>query len=165
MAIKFKPTVFNESDLRAYKFVGSSAVAEGQFVSVASTDLNTLNVTAFSGTSPARGTQVNTSIFPTTFNTGQYFVIYREDPDIENVSATINQNDFVIGFQMKSGNEFELDVASTERVNATAWDVMALAAIGSNGLLTPAGATFATGLVVAECLGTFNSKWARFRVL
>lgn len=161
MALKFRPITYNEGDFRAYKYIRSTALAEGQLCFVASVDQHTMYVAPYDGVSPAT---FSSSGGASLYQTDKYFPIYREDPDIENVSATISQNDFVIGF---TGYEWEVDVASCEDtiVAADFTTIGQSIALGSNGKFTPAGDTNATGLIVAICLGTFNSKWIRMQAI
>lgn len=162
MALKFRPITYNEGDFRAYKFVGASDVVEGQICIVASTDQNTMFITPWAGTSPGTLPVFGTTLI-TAANRDKYFPIYREDPDIENVGATIVKNDFVIGFR---GYEWEVDVASTEVSAAASFtSIGQKIALGSNGKFTPAGDLNATSLIMAICLGTFNSKWIRMQAI
>lgn len=160
--IKFRPIVYAITDLRAFKYSGTSAIEEGTFCSaLASTDLNTFIVGAFSGTVPAT---LSGHAGATLFDVKAYFPVYREEPDIENVSATINNGIDVIGFGMKSGNEFEVDQSVTESGFATTFAQLDKVALGSNGFITPAAKKNATTLIVGICTGTFNGK-IRVRVI
>ncbi len=162
MSLKFRPITYNEGDFRAYKYVRSTAIKEGQICSVASTDQHTMYVAPFSGTGPATF-PVSGSATLVTYDKNRYFPVYREDPDIENVLSTIAQNDFVIGFR---GFEWEVDVSETESAFATSWSSIGeKVALGSNGKFTPAGGLNATGLIMAICLGSFNSKWIRMQAI
>lgn len=161
--IKFRPIVYAITDLRAFQYSGTSAIEEGTFCSaLASTDLNTFVVGAFSGTTPA--TLPSATASATLHDVKAYFPVYREEPDIENVSATINNGIDVIGFGMKSGNEFEVDQSVTESGFATTFAQLDKVALGSNGFITPAAKKNATTLIVGICTGTFNGK-IRVRVI
>jgi hypothetical protein len=163
--VKFKPIAYNEgSDFGSYKFVGASAVLEGRICAVASSDLNTQYITAFSGTLPIVGTNVQTAtILQRVKDVGRYFPIYHEDPDIENVGATISTNDFVVGF---FGQEWEVHESCTESGYASTWtSIGQRVAIGSNGKFTPQGAKNATAYLIAECTGTFGAAWIRMKRL
>ena len=164
--IKFKPIVFNDGDFRSVKYTDrtNTAVLEGTFCILATVgaDLNTVSCERFTGTQPL----AVATVFTGAQAKGRVFPIFHENLDPENIGATINQGDFVISFNMVAGNEFELHESSTYSGNADAWDnVGQYAAVGSTGKLVPVGDTGATGLVVAQCLGTFNAQWIRFRVL
>ena len=163
--IKFRPIVYAITDLRAFQYSGASAIEEGKFCSaLASTDLNTFIVGAFSGVSPATIPIASGGGTTTLHDVKAYFPVYREEPDIENVSATINNGIDVIGFGMKSGNEFEVDQSVTESGFATTFAQLDKVALGSNGFITPAAKKNATTLIVGICTGTFNGK-IRVRVI
>lgn len=160
--LKFRPIVFADEDFRAFKYVGA-ACAEGQFCSLSagSTTLNVVAATPYSGVAP--GTLPN--VGGTVYNTKAYFPIFRENPDPETVSATINQNDYVVGFTMRPGNEFEVHYSQIE--SGTLADFTAVGqyvCLGSNGKVTPNGGTNATSLVLGVCMGTFGAKYVRVKV-
>ena len=167
--LTFRPIVYADADLRAFKYTGS-ATKEGQFVKLDTTNtaLNVVAVTAFTGTVNVLATLPITVTGATInlYDTKAYFPVYRENPDIESVSATISQNDFVVGFAMKTGNEFEIHKSVTETGFATTWtSIGQKACLGSTGKLTPAGGSNTTGLVIGYCLGTFGSKYIRVRAI
>lgn len=165
--LKFRPIVYGDTDLRAFKYTGTSDVAEGQFVTMAaSTTLHIMTATPFTGTVNVLATLPTGSAGGSILNTKAYFPIYRENPDPDTVSATISQNNFVVGFNMKSGNEFEVHKTVTESGFASTFTTVGgKVCLGSTGKLTYAAAKNSTGLVVGICLGTFNAAWIRVRAI
>jgi len=160
--LKFRPITYADTDLRAFHFSGASGVQEGQFCQVlASTDLNTFICGAFSGTAPPTIMGGPTA---TIFDPKRYFPIYLENPDVEDVSATINNGVSVVGFAMKSGNEFEIHKSQTETGFATSFSDLGQVCLGSNGKLTHYIGTNSTSLVLGVCLGTYNG-WVRIRAI
>lgn len=168
--IKFKPIVFNDGDFRSVKYTDTvnTTVLEGTFCVLATTgaDLNTVTAKRFSGFLPLATATIPTGSAFEAFVKGRVFPIMHETIDPENIGATINQNDFVVSFNMVSGNEFEIHETVTESGFASTWTAIGgFGAVGSTGKLTPVGAKNATGLVVVQCLGTFNAQWIRLRVI
>lgn len=165
MAVKFKPIVFNEGDFRAFKYKGqvtSAAIQEGQLCVLAtSANLNIVGCDVHNGI-----VSTQTDLLGTIQAPGQYFAVFREDPDVESVDATINIGEFVIGFPLKTGNEFEIHESVTESGFASSWSAIGQAAVlGSTGKFTPFGGSNAQDVILAECLGTFNAQWIRLRAL
>lgn len=163
--VKFRPIAYALDDLLAYRFSGSSNT-EGIFCKVvASTSLNTAVVSPHSGTINAVATlplRSSSTVFA--LDVKKYFPVYREDPDIENVGPTISNNDFVIGFQMKSGNEFEVHESMTQSAAAASFSDMGKVCLGSNGKMIQAGGTGSTTAVIGLCIGTFNG-WVRVKAI
>lgn len=163
--IKFKPIVYNSDDFRAYRFsTAASSAREGLFcVIAASTTRAKIVATPFTAiaTYDVASGSGTTSIA----DRGDVFVIWRENLDIENVGATINAGDEIIGMPLRRGNEFEIH--NSVIYNS---DLALFTAVGqniylnTNGKLCAAGATNQSKLLVAECLGTFNSVWLRARI-
>lgn len=166
--LKFKPITYADTDLRAFTLSHSAAILEGTFCSVlASTNLNQFFCGPFSGTSPATlslGSAVALASIQVVFDTKKYFPVFREEPDIENVSATIQSGIDVVGFSMKPGNEFEVHVTVTESGFATSFGKLDKVALGSTGKLAARGGKFDTALIVGLCTGTTNG-WVRVRVI
>lgn len=163
--LKFRPITYADTDLRAHTFSGASAIQEGQFCSVlASVSLNQSFVGAFSGTSPATLPLTGATPATAAFDVKKYFPVYREEPDIENVSATINNGIDVVAFGMMPGNEFEIQKTQTESGFATSFSKLTKVALGSNGKLAAAAGKNDTRLIVGLCIGTFNG-WVRVRVV
>lgn len=156
--LKFKPISYGEDDFVGYKFSSGagSAVIEGHFCYVASSDLNTQNATPYSGVF------ANATVMFATLQIGsKYFPIYKEDPDIENVGATISAGDFVVGF---FGKEFEIHESATESGYASQWTAIGQkACVGSTGKLARYGGTNSTAIVIGECVGTFGAEWIRIK--
>jgi hypothetical protein len=165
--IKFKPIVYNDGDFRSVKYTdsASTSVLEGTFCILATTgaDLNTVAAKKFTGSGLLSTATVTHG---GDFKTGRVFPIFHENLDPENVGATISENDFVVSFNMTPGNEFELHETVCVSGYASSWaNIGDYAAVASTGLLTQAGGTRATGLVVAQVIGTFNAQWIRFRAI
>jgi len=166
--LKFRPIVYADADLRAFKYIGA-ATQEGRLCSLSagSTNLSIIAATPFSGTAPATlfpGTAGNAGA--TLFDSKAYFPIYRENPDPENVTPTINQNDFVVGFAMKSGNAFEVHKTMTESGFASTFAAVGgLVCLGSTGKIAYRATKNATALVIGRCLGTFNATWIRVEAI
>jgi hypothetical protein len=169
--LKFRPITYADTDLRSFTVKGgTSDTVEGIFCYVhASTSLNEFVCGVYSGVSPAT---MPINIVTSTISAGgilmydvkKYFPIYHEDPDIENVTPTISAGDQVVGFAMKSGNEFEVHKSVTETTYATSFSMGGRVALGSNGKIAPLSGTNATGLTVGVCTGTFNG-WVRVRAI
>jgi len=169
--LKFRPITYADTDLRSFTLKGgSSDTVEGIFCSVhASTNLNEFICGVHSGASPAT---LPLNIVSGTISAGgilvydvkKYFPIFYEDPDIENVTPTIAAGNQVVGFAMKSGNEFEVHSSVTERGSAATFTNGGRVALGSTGKITALGDTNSTSLVVGVCTGTFNG-WVRVRAI
>jgi len=166
--LKFQPIVYNDSDLRAFKYVGTSSCLEGQFVKATSgTSQHIMTATLYNGTKGSIAT------VPLAVGSGtvaifkdQIFPIFRENPDPETVAATIAKNDYVVGFRMTPGNEFQVHKSVTESGYASTFTAVGgNVCLGSTGKLTYTGAKNSTGYVVGICLGTFNAAWVRVRVI
>jgi hypothetical protein len=174
--LTFRPISYDDADLRAFKYTGTADVREGQICYIPSSASNTLNIiaaTPWSGVATALPTLHMGGAHPTVsiqYMNGKLFAIFREDPDPESVSPTIEQGDYCIGFPFKSGAEFEIHYSVTEYGVATFSDFTkgGRVTLGSTGLFTCVSAVSGmnnTGLVIGICLGTFNGKYARIRCI
>jgi hypothetical protein len=168
--LTFRPISYADADLRSFKYIGS-ATREGRFcrISAGSSSLNVVAATPWYGKASAVPTlQLNKTAGTVIPAVGEFFPIFIEDPDPESVACTINQNDYCIGMALKSGNEFEVHYSMTEKAFSTfpKFTKGGLVCIGSTGKLTAArGGYNDTSLVFGQCLGTFNGKYVRVRVL
>jgi hypothetical protein len=165
--LKFRPEAYSDSDLRAFIYTGTSSVLEGAVVyQAASSTAHKHTCTLFSALAtlpPAVQGSANASLaLP---DKGKYFLMYKEDPDIENIGATIDQNDHVIGFALKAGNEFMIHKSATYGATLKTYTSIGMTvAVSTTGKLCARGVSHATRLFVGECIGTFNSEWLRVRV-
>ncbi|MCK9369430.1 hypothetical protein M0R04_05790 [Candidatus Dojkabacteria bacterium] len=156
----FRPIVYNEGDLRSYKYVSGTSVREGHLCAIASSDLNTFyaKITYPAATAAA-------AVNGTLNTVANFFPIYMEDPDLENVGATIDQNDYVIGFNLTSGNVFEVHKSLTEEASVAGYTFGKGVCIGLNGKYSYlSNGTYASSLLVGKCIGTYNG-WMKVRVL
>lgn len=165
--LKFRPEAYSDSDLRGFIYTGTSACLEGQIVyQAASSTANKHTCTPYTALAtlpPAVKGSANATL--ALADRGKYFIIYREDPDIESIEATINQNDEVIGFALKPGNEFMIHKSATYGATLKTYtSIGKTVAVSTTGKLCAAGVSHATKLFVGECIGTFNSTWLRVRV-
>lgn len=160
--VKFTPVSYNEGDFRAFKYVGSSDVCEGEICSVCSIDLNTFYCKGHSGTLQIVGTNVAVAtVIAYTQTNNKYFPVFREDPDIESISATISTNDFVIGY---FGREWQVYYDACVPGACASWEFGHLVAIGSTGKFAIRDARQATDYIIARCIGTQNG-WVRMERL
>lgn len=164
--LKFRPITYADTDLRSFTVKGgTSDTVEGIFCSVhASTSLNEFVCGLYSGVSPATVPLTGLTSTLQMYDTKKYFPVYHEKPDIENVSPTIQAGDQVVGFAMKSGNEFEVHKSVTEVGTAGTFTNGGRVALGSNGKITALGDANSTSLVIGICTGTFNG-WVRIRAI
>lgn len=164
----FRPVVFADTDLRAFKYI-SAAAREGVFCSISagSSTQHIVAATLFNGTVPATFNAGATGgVVSTIFDRRRYFPIYQEDPDTDTVQATIDQNDFCIGFALRPGNEFQVHKTVTESGFASTFTTIGgYCTLGSTGKLTYTGAVKDTGLIIGQCLGTIGAAWIRVRVI
>ena len=162
--LKFRPITYADEDRRAFKYTGTSAVLEGAFCKLAaSTGLNTVTCTLASG---AAGTLAGATATAISYNAGQVFPIYREDPDIDNVGATISQNDFVVGMALRPGSEFEIHKTALHRETLASFAAVGdKVCLGTTGKLCRENMTNSTGMVIGECMGTLNATWLRVRAI
>lgn len=174
--LKFRPISYADSDLRAVRFsTAATAVLEGHLCYIVNSDVNTVIATPVVAglsfaTLPSQGfiaAALGTSAVPAK---GVYFPIYREDPDIENVGATINAGDYCTAFALHPGTEFEV------HSSAVGTRLLAFTAVGQ--LVTIGGSAFTkagrfcdlsaratTAPVVGLTIGTFNATWLRIRAI
>ena len=159
----FVPISFDDANLRAYKYTGSAAVREGYFCVFDSSN-STTDTFACKEFSTA-GATLPTSGSGTVdvWAKGKFFPIYKEDPDIEQVAATISNGDYVVGFALQPGNEFKVH-ASAAHVDQTNFKGGNRVAIATSGKLAPAEHAQSSGVVVGECVATLGS-WIFVRVL
>jgi len=161
--VKFRPTVYEEGDFRSYKYIGSADITEGTYCKVSSTISHSYQgVVKFTGNPVSvTGTNVTTgSVLKWAYDQTRYFPVKKSEPDPEDVTPTISQNDYVIGF---FGKEYEVH-SDLSACLITTYTVGGRVALASTGLITAAGATYDTGLQIGECVGTFNSTWIRVRI-
>lgn len=162
--LKFKPITYNEGDRRAFKYVGASDIHEGYVCAVGtggSFEYQHVRVANTEASFAAAGT----TTLEAGLLKGKFFPVWKEDPDIENVSATISQNDFVIGFPMIAGNEFEIHKTCLEGAYASIFTAYGqTVALGTNGKFTLYGGTNSTNIPLAQVTGT-QVNWVRCRVL
>jgi hypothetical protein len=163
--LKFRPEAYSDSDLRAFIYTGTSSVLEGAVVyQAASSTAHKHTCTLFAAAatlSPV--SQVGATIGLA--DRGRYFMIYKEDPDIENIGATIDQHDHVIGFSLKQGNEFMIHKSATYGATLKTYTSIGMTvAVSTTGRVCARGVSHATNLFIGECIGTFNSEWLRVRV-
>ncbi len=166
--LMFRPITYNEGDFRAFKYVGTSATREGRLCYIAaSSTLNTITCTPFTGTLKTLKAIAGGTIYGAAHpNVKRFFPIFRENPDPETVAATINHDDFVIGFNLASGNEFEVYESALESTTiTTGYTIGNAICIGSTGKLTSRGGTNDTKTMIGICLGTFGGKYVRIRVI
>ena len=165
--LTFRPISYHDADLRAFKYSSAaSSKREGTICKIASTSsLNIVMATPWSGKTTALPT-IHVS-GGTLYMKDVFFPIFKEDPDPESVSATIDAGDYCIGMALIPGNEFEIHYSVTEKGYATfpKFTKGGKVCLGSNGKFTTLGGTNDTALVVGVCLGTFNGKYARIRVI
>lgn len=165
--LKFRPEAYSDSDLRAFIYTGTSSVLEGAVVYQApSSTAHKHTCTLFSAlaTLPLAVKESANATFALA-DKGKYFLIYKEDPDTENIGATIDQNDHVIGFSLKVDNEFMIHKSATYGATLkTFTSIGKTVAVSTTGKLCAAGVSHATKLFIGECIGTFNSEWLRVRV-
>jgi len=165
--LTFRPIAYNPANYTAFKYVGTSSCTEGQICYLSASALGYNSCTLFNGVSPATiplGV-VTTATGLHVYDKSKYFVIFREDPDLDSTAGTIAKNEWCTAFPLIPGAEFEVHKNVIERGVATVWSSIGQnACLGSNGKWTPINKDNATGLVLAECIGTFNSTWIRLRV-
>lgn len=168
--VTFRPIVIPDSDRRAFKYTGTSSVREGAFCKIASsTTRHTMTCTLAKGNAPTLHLAGNTGTFTTHAaggtlfipNQGLVFPIWREDPDIENVGATIDKNDYVIGARLNAGMEFEVHKSALHRTTLGSYLIGRQIVLGTSGKLAQRGMHYDTALVVGICTGTFGGKWLR----
>lgn len=155
--VKFRPIAYNEGDFRAYKWVGTDGVTEGIWAIVASADQHTIYVKQWSaGFAITPGTMQNLMLKGRDY----IFPVYREDPDIENVGATINTNDMVIGFH---GSEFEVHGTACHGTYTSAfYAVGTYVGLATSSQIQPAIQTNCSDVIIGQSLGVYNS-WVRIR--
>jgi hypothetical protein len=167
--LMFRPITYNENDFRAYKYTGS-ATREGRLCYVAaSSKLNYVTCTPFTGTLKAFKALAGATLWGThgpQLNIKMLFPIFRENPDPETVAATIAHDDYVIGFNMASGNEFEVYETALESTTLTSFTIGGAVVLGSTGKFAYRGGTSDGGkLMLGICLGTFGGKYVRIRAI
>jgi len=173
--LTFRPITYSDSDLRAFKYTGTTSIREGAFCKLpASVTRHTITCTLASGNAPtlhlvsvtgtvSEHTSTSTVYMP---NNGLVFPIFRDDPDIENVGATIDQNDYVIGMLLRPGSEFEVHQSALHRTTLASFAAVGnQVVLGTSGKLFVRGGTNTTGLIVGICTGTFAAKWLRVRAI
>jgi hypothetical protein len=159
--LTFRPIVYDTADLRAFKYTGTSAVREGKFCCLAA---STTRHQSCCTPMTAAATLPTTSGTVDIYNTGKFFPIYREDPDVENVGATISQNDEVLGMQLKSGSEFEVHKSAIAGASVVGYTAVGMrVGLTATGLIAPIGTLSVTGAIIGEVVGTFNATWLRVR--
>ena len=164
--LTFKPIAYDPADYVSFKYIGSSSIREGQICYLVKSDANSSHCTQFVGVSPATiplsidsvGTPISS------YDSGKYFPVFREDPDIDTTVATIAKNEYVISFPLRPGTEFDIHASITESGFASTWtSVGQRACLGSNGKWTPALGINSTEVTLGECVGTFNATCVRQR--
>ena len=174
--LTFKPIIYSDDDMRAFKYKSGESVREGAFAKIAasstrSTVACTLANETLATIPLAAGAGSLCVMVP-----GMYFPIYREDPDIENVGATIARNDFVIGMHLRPGSEFEIHRTALWQPSHTTLGSFAaiggFVALGTAGKLGPwqahnMGANVGANavVVVGVVTGTYANKWLRVRCI
>lgn len=166
--LKFRPIAYSTDDLRAYKYSSGTSVLEGRFCKLAaSTSQNQMCCTL------ASGTAVTIAIAATYHATrvvcnhakGMYFPIFKNDPDIESVAATIVRDDHVLGLHLRQGTEFEIHKSALHKAVVTSWKMARIACLATSGKLVWRGHKHSTGMAVAICTGTYNATWVRFQCI
>lgn len=173
--LTFRPITYNEDDMRAFKYKSGTSVREGAFARIAASSTRSTVACTLAketiATLPlnAGGGSLCISV------PGKYFPIYREDPDIENVGATIARNDYVIGMSLRPGTEFEIHRTALWKVHTTLGSFSAIGkfvALGTSGKLGPwqahnMGKNVGDNKVaiVGVVTGTYASKWLRVRCI
>lgn len=160
--LKFRPIVYKAEDLRAFKYTGTSAILEGAACRIAASSnrhvMCATPIKSAAGTLPATGA--------TLYRLGEAFLIYRNDPDIENVGATISQNDYVVGFTLAKGNEFEVHKTAVANASFKPFQTFGRnVSIATSGYLCSVSHSKSTGLVIGQVIGTFNDTWLRVRCI
>ena len=161
--LKFRPITYADADLRAYKYTGTSSILEGTFCTpAASSSQHVAGCTLFTATATIPlGTGPGTVSLALS---GRVFPVYREEPDIENVGATIVQNQYVIGMLLRPGSEFEVHSsvigAGALASFGSAGQVVAVSTVGQ---VTIVGAGNDTQTYIGEVVATLNATWLRVR--
>lgn len=165
--VKFRPIAYGENDLRAFRYMDSADTNEGVFAYVAGASMNMINVRLadvgpqYWQNATKNATRMVATSVKQALLAGKYFPIYREDPDIENVSATIKHSDMVIGF---FGQECEVYYDALEPKAAASWSAGVYVVLASSGKMTYPGGQYDTPYIWGMCLGTQNG-WVRMQVL
>lgn len=160
--LKFRPISYNEGDFLSFKYIGTNSIAEGQlcYIVKGSNSIAGPSCTLWKGTyNPTGGASLN-DITDIVATQRRFFPIYKESPDVEDVNATIAKNTYVVGF---FGKEWEVHKSVTESGYATSWAFGKRACLGSNGKWSVQGGKNDTSIVLAVCIGTYNSTWIRMR--
>jgi len=165
--VKFKPIVYSDDDLRSFNFKDATSIQEGYVCKLATGgDANTTYCTKYTGGFKGTGTNVQTATILNYMATkNSLFCVYYNDPDVENVGATISTSDMVVSFPFKAGNEFEIHTSCTECGVASFAAIGGHVAVASTGKLTYKGSNNSTAYIVAETLATINSTWIRLRTI
>ena len=163
--LTFRPIAYNPANYTAYKYVGTNSIAEGQICYLSASALSYNSCTLYNGASPATIPLTSASGATAMYDRGKYFVVFREDPDLDSTAGTIAHNEWCTAFPLITGSEFEIHKTVTEKGTTPVWtSVGQSACLGTNGKWAVALGSSATGLVLAECIGTFNATWVRLRV-
>jgi hypothetical protein len=163
--LKFRPISYNEGDFRAFKFTSATSVLEGRLCHVSSGSQSSVECKYFNKATFATFTQttvVGMASLEYWIRKDSIFPIYVESADIESIAATINTNDYVIGF---FGNEFEVHADNLAAGSGiTSWALGQKVGLSLKGMYcaTSATSTYA-GVVIGACIGTFNGTWLRVR--
>lgn len=163
--LKFRPISYSDDDLRAYKYIGTSDVAEGVFCYTKGSTLNQAKCTLWydAKSTATVGNSPTALMRNLDINQSRCFPIYKSDPDPEDTTPTISHGDWVVGFQLKTGNEFEVYYDNTYTGFASTFTAIgSIVCVGSTGKLIPFGRAGYTYKLVGECIGTFNG-WVRVR--
>ncbi len=165
--LTFRPISYNDSDFRAFKYTGSSSIKEGTFcLLAASTSQWIMTCTLFNSaiaTLPTSETGATVYLYAS----GLVFPVFREDPDPENVTPTIDTNDYVIGMQLHPGSEFQVHLSALH--NSGSLDLFTAVnqkvCLATSGKLCVAGVASDSGIRVGVVVATLNGAWLRVRCL
>ncbi len=164
--LTFRPISYNDSDLRAFKYTGSSSIKEGTFCSPAASNSQWIMACdLFSAAATLPTSEIGATVY--LYASGLVFPVFREDPDPENVSATINQNDYVIGMQLHPGSEFQVHLSALHNSGSLELfaEVKQKVCLATSGKLCVAGVASDSGIRVGVVVATLGGEWLRVRCL
>jgi len=165
--LKFRPIVYSDDDLRAYKYTGPTSIQEGYLCRpwAASSSVNvaacTLAKFAAFPTMPGSSQPATIDLKARTL----VFPVYREEPDPENIGATITQNQYVIGMHLHVGSEFEVHKSVVTGATLKPFTAGCYVTAGTSGKFEYYGGSYDSEAVLGVCMGTFNSTWLRVRCI
>ena len=165
--LKFRPITYSDSDLRSFKFISSTAIIEGGLC-IPATVADNQNIAACKTFTANYSGATNASVVEKMKQIAiqdQIFPVYLNDPDIENVGATINQNDYVVGFSIKSGNEWEVHSDSSQCAIGSYTMLGNVVAASTGKFVAEDAVDDKTAYILAQCIGTYNGVWIRMRAI